>query len=545
MRYDRLTYSGDVTLAEVSPDGRMLAQVTDLKGHQSLWLQQVAMGSRVQLTPADQVEYWALRFSPDGRHVYYVAWRADQTDAALYRLPILGGAAMRVLGGIGSDFDFSPDGRRLAYVDDRSSQGVSRLMVAGADGSNPRPLATRHHPSYFGNYQSGPAWAPDGRRIACPVGSHAPEEPLMRIVLVSVPGGLEQAWSNQTWADIEMIEWLPDGSGVVLVASMTASDAHQLWFLAYPGGQVRRVSNDLSDYDGISVSADGSELVSVRSEAESTLWITDGDATAPGRMISSEVSGTKHGEVFAWTRDGRLIYGSGAGGNRDLWIVRADGSEARQLTDDPCIDRDPALSPDGRTLAYACNRGGAFHIWTMDLEGGEPVQLTRGSIEVRPQFSSDGRWLVYQQGLGWMKDTIWKVPAGGGRQVQIHAGVSLWPVPAPDQPRVAFYAMDSTEWTLRVMPLDGAGAAGELPFPSTVSERVVRWTPDGTALVMIDNREGVSNLLAQPLSGAPAYPMTHFTGGVVKYFAWSPDGERLAYSRSRQTSDAVRLRDFR
>ena len=89
----------------------------------------------------------------------------------------------------------------------------------------------------------------------------------------------------------------------------------------------------------------------------------------------------------------------------DLWVMRADGSEPRQVTHQPGASFAPYFAPGGRALIYSSNwenpRGRNFDLYLVDLEGGDPSPVTRDpSFDGFPMFSPDGRWLVFASNRG-------------------------------------------------------------------------------------------------------------------------------------------------
>lgn len=80
----------------------------------------------------------------------------------------------------------------------------------------------------------------------------------------------------------------------------------------------------------------------------------------------------------------------------DIYLKRIEGSAVTQLTNDPANDVMPAISPDGKTIAFASDRGGSWDIYLMDIDGGQAVQVTDDRYQnLHPSFSPDGRRLVY------------------------------------------------------------------------------------------------------------------------------------------------------
>ena len=119
-------------------------------------------------------------------------------------------------------------------------------MVANLEGSGERVVAIRKAPDFF---PGDPAWSPDGKIIALAAGT-------LRgrfrgaIVGVSTEGGPEKPLTSRTWFQPGRVAWLADGSGLVFVAAdKTSWIASQLWYLSYPGGETRKITNDLSSYN--------------------------------------------------------------------------------------------------------------------------------------------------------------------------------------------------------------------------------------------------------------------------------------------------------
>ena len=183
----------------------------------------------------------------------------------------------------------------------------------------------------------------------------------------------------------------------------------------------------------------------------------------------------------------------------------------------------------------------------MNIDSGTTKQLTDTSDtgDAYPHCSPDGRWVVYQQGYGPVKGTLWKVPIDGGAPVQLTDTMSVRPAISPDGKLIAYYYMDAEVWGLAVMPWDGGPPVKRFVILPTVESRTVHWSPDGLALSYIETREGVSNIWSQPLDGAPAKRLTDFQSNLVSYFDWSRDGKHLAFAHTISISDVVLLSSFK
>jgi Tol biopolymer transport system component len=89
----------------------------------------------------------------------------------------------------------------------------------------------------------------------------------------------------------------------------------------------------------------------------------------------------------------------------DLWVMRADGSEKRQVTNLPGASFAPYFTPDATRLIYSSNwenpRGRNFDLYLVNVGGGDPVAVTRDpTFDGFPMFSPDGRWLVFSSNRG-------------------------------------------------------------------------------------------------------------------------------------------------
>jgi Tol biopolymer transport system component len=507
------------------------------EGQRSLWVRQVATSGNVQIVAPAPVEYGGLTFSRDADYVYYVAGE-KQGFAALYRVPALGGGPPRkLIGEIDGPITFSPDGSRLAFV-----RGRVDLLVANADGTGAETLASRPR----GEIWRQPAWSPDGNSIAC--GVYSPADNLWRLVEVSVKDGAQKPLSPRQWQRLSGMVWLPEGDGLLVSGRDPETRQPQIWLLNYPGGEPRRVTNDLSSYFGLSLTADGRTLVSVQGERLSNIWVAPGGAADLARRVTFEAGRDEGLTGLALTPEGRIVYATGAGGARDLWIVDEDGRNNRQLTANSRANHSPAVTPDGRHVVFVSDRAGRDQIWRTDTDGGNPVQLTDGpGAAGRPNCSPDGRWVVYQVSLE-NKDTIWKVSIEGGPPVQLTDVNSSRPTVSPDGRFVLCSygaARPDSPIRLAVIPAEGGPPVRIIDAPSVTRSVVFRWTPDGARVVYIDRRERVSNLWAQPLDGGPSVQLTDFKSDQIFQFDWSRDGTRLALARGHDGSDVVLISDFR
>jgi Tol biopolymer transport system component len=533
IKITKLTANGKATQAVISPDGKQVVYVIGDGGRRSLWLRQVATTTDVQLAAPEDVFYWSLTISPDGNFLYYVSGGTTLQNRVLYKMPVLGGNPRKVVDDVGSPISFSPDGKHIAFA--RNGEGESALMIATADGAEERKIAARQRGTgNFGSFfQGGTAWSPDGRTIASIAHGFESDRGFQNVIEVPVEGGSERPLTSQQWHQIQRLAWLADGSGLLITAADKASDfrAKQIWYLPYPSGEARKITNDLSDYGSISVNADASILVTVQADRNTNIWVApNGDASRATQLtsVSSELDGSLG---VAWTPDGKIVYHSMAGGKEGIWIMEADGKNRTQLTTGETVDFFPTVSRDGRYIVFGSDRTGRRTIWRMDIDGSNPKQLARGNYP-----GANAEWVVYQLGRN-----LWRVSIDGGEPVQLGENMT-WSAISPDGKLIAcVLAKSGISNDLAVLPIEGGAPVKVFDAQLRLPARI-RWTPDGRAVTYVSQRNGVVDIWSQPLGGGEPKKLTDFKADEIFSFDWSADN-KLVISHGSATSDVVLIKD--
>lgn len=534
---ERLTSNGKATQAVISPDGKQVVYVLDDAGQRSLWLRQVATVTDVQLTqPRRDVFYVALTISRDGNYLYYVYDGASVRNRVLYQMPLVGGSAKKVIEDVGSPVGFSPDGKQIAFV--RRREKETAMMIANADGSGEREIAVRPVSEAFGSiFAGGVAWSADGTKILSVAGKRDDENRSQSIVEVSIADGSQRFVTSQVWYEIQRLALLADGSGLLITTAAKASEfrSRQLWYVPYPTGEPRKITNDLNDYTNISLSSDSSVLVLVQEDNAANIWIApDGDASGATelRWVSGKMDGY---EGVQWTPDGRLLYTSMASGNSDIWIVDADGKNRKQLTTSENPDFWPSVSVDGRYVVFTSERGRGRRTWMMDIDGNNPRELFDGN---NPRGGGD--WIIYAH-----EGSLSRAPINGGDHLKIDSrGQQRLRscVVSPDGKRIACQSDNLGERPkLAVMEIEGDSPAQvfdvKLELPARLS-----WTRDGRAVTFVSRVDGLRDIWSQSLAGGEPKKLTNFKADQIFSFDWSSDN-KLAVSLGRSDADVVLIRN--
>jgi Tol biopolymer transport system component len=539
---ERVTGSGLVIDSTLSDDGRYIAYAEAQGGQQTLWLRQVAGGRAIQLVTTDG-GFWGLAFSRDSSAVYY-GLKTATNAGTLFAIPTLGGTPRPILREIESAVTFSPDGKQIAYFRvNPDGRGDSSLMIAGADGANPRALVTKHPPEFFApGFFVSASWSPDGTKLSAAVRNTATRE--ARLSLFDVTSGAEDSFPSR-YEDATFTAWVPDGSGVAVVARMQgmtgSGNGGQIYLQPYPAGDVRRITNDLTEYRNISFTRDGRALLTVAAEANARMSIASLSGQDDRRLPEDRFAGVAG---VAWAPDGsRIYYTKVLQRGLHLWTMKADGTDGREIVNN-IRSAGIAVSPDGRWIVYGADRDGVAGVWRANADGTAPRLLV---------LDPDPRWIAMAPGGTHVLFTsprdgapsTYRVSLEGG-EPELVARTLGRAAPSPDGQLIAGLYQLSPESSVIVSVLDARDLSVKLANQNlSISSGTTSfgWTPDSRALLFVTAER--TNLWKQAALGGPIDKLTNFSDLWVMRFAVSPDGKSLLLCRGIVVRDAVLLSNFR
>jgi Tol biopolymer transport system component len=539
----RLETRGESSDAAISPDGKYVAYVLRTEAGEGIWNAPLESGSDEQVVPPEPGEHVGMKFSPDGAYLYY-RLNSGNGEHNLYRAPALGGTPVKVLSDVPGSIAVSPDGQRIAFVRINPELAEASLMAANADGSGERVIRTKRRPEYYS--RNGIAWSPDGRSIACFIGNATGfDARAFRLVSVRATDAQETAISQQGWAWVDSIAWAP--GFIAVSASREREDAFQIWCIQSGGQSATRVTNDLSSYRRITVTSDGKTLEAVQTHRAVDVWVTSAAAPELNARIALENVHGMNGLV--WTRDGKLAFTASSGERRNIWLMDALGGHQRQIGAGPAEKQDLTLTRDGRYFLFA-SRG---TIWRMDVDGGSPLQLTRGAWSVHPASSADSRFVYYASFRNWSpaiwgKPTLWRTPIDGGAPAAVIGDAVSFPQISPDGQKIAcrYYPGPSPESSASQLAVYRPDGHLFRVFNNiSLAGADAAWTPDSKALIYPVATHGVDNLWQAPLTSGAAAPVTHFQTADLFAYAFSPDFKSIAMGRGRDATDVVLIGGFR
>ena len=535
-----LTSSGDVTQARISPDARYLAYVSNQHGQFSLWVRQIAINSAVQIIPPGNGIISDLAFTPDGNYLDYIVNAMGEATGRLYQVPVLGGSPRRLLNSSNGGITFSPDGSSMAYSSLDVPANEIALMVSKVDGSGARKLAT-HKATFQYGFFNILRWSPAGKFIVAHVTD--PNEPnglSGTLWKVDVATGSQQPMPGRHWRLLHDFVWMPDESGLVLAAQDKTAVPAQIWTVSYPGGVVRRISNDISDYLSVALSADARTIAAVQRNLTSDIWTAPASNPDAGRQVT--FGRTEGINDFTIMPDSHLVYTANHSGNWDLFISDFDGGNARQLSFDNRYHTSPSACEDGRTVVFGSNSAIGDRVWKIDVQTGVSSVLTDGPSESFPMCATGNQVFYLEQGNG--SSFIFKLSLAGGPPVRLSDRTAFSPpFPSVDGRHVAFATPGKDgRVVLAVVSADKGALEAEPTIPPTLDQTAhsAEWAPDNQSMVLSDFRSGTPNIWSLPVLGkGPERQLTHFTSGAIWAFHYTRDGKSVAYARGNNLSDVV------
>jgi serine/threonine protein kinase/Tol biopolymer transport system component len=539
---ERLTASGTAIDAAVSPDGRYLAWVDSVGGMQGLRVRQLGEDRSIELVPPAAVGFWGITFSKDGQRVFYATKSAKEPAGRLFVINVLGGSPRALVDGIDSTVTLSPDGQKLAfYRTGFPERGSSALVTADVSGGNVHTLTIARTPAFFvPAFFAAPAWSPDGERIAAAL--HNAESGDATLVTIDAKSGVIQPF-QQRFQDATFTAWLPDGSGILYVATQTDAFREfprKVWLQPYPRGEPRRITPDLLEYRNISVRTDGTAFVSVGLDAVYTLWRLPLGGGDPQRIASERYDGLLG---VAPLSDGRIVVSTGERGNSQLAILDRTGASRRTLTREG-TNMWPAVSPDGKTVVFVSNRDGQTGVWRMNVDGSEARLLAHLPRPSWLSVTPDGQFVMCAS-LGDAEPATWRVPINGGQPTLIAPGIDR-PAVSPDGRLLAGInvASGAGQLALVIMPLDGSGPPRDLgTIAPATANGVVEWTAAGDGILYSTVER--ANVWLQRLSGGPPERITNLTDLGIVRGKRTPDGRSLILARGVAQTDAYLVSNFR
>jgi serine/threonine protein kinase len=530
-QFTRLTdFKGAETNPAISPDGKFVAFISDRSGPFDIWLIQANGGSLANLSQGRigdvRAPLRAIGFSGDGSEV----WSAGTEGRRLALWPLMGGTPHNFLDEHAAEVAWSPDGARLVY---HTWDPGDPTFVADQNGANQRQIV-QDKPGLHNHF---PVWSKDGRWIYFVRGRPATRE--MDLWRISPDGGEP---TQLTYLNTDVAYPTPiDGRTILFVAHTEDGAGPWLWAFDAETRTSHRVSSGLEQYTALAATADGQRLAASVVNTQVDLW------SVP---ITSRIIEEQDVKVFPVPTvraqaprfgGGSLFYLSSRDGADGLWSYRDGQALEIWKGSEGALQAAPAVSVDGKSVAFALRRDGKQRMHVMAADGTQ-LRALSSDVDVRgtASWSPDGEWIVAagsdRDGAG-----LFKLPVNGGSPVRMATGPFLNPVWSPRGDVIVYCGTQVfTLTTLLAVHPDGTPA--KLPEISVQREgERARFLPDGTSLVyMLGNTLAGQDFWLLDLSTMRSRRLTHLSNpAVMRTFDITPDGSRIVFDRLRENSNIL------
>ena len=552
-KLDILTAHGLAQSVAISPDGKYIAYAkSEDDGRHSLWLRQTASAGDTQIVPPGPTKYDFLKFSPDSNSLYSVASDGADLPSSLYQMTTLGRNRRKVITDVDSRISFSPDGKNIAFI--RVTAGDNSIIIADEQGGNERILRTRKFPEVFGDEVS---WSPDGNLIATPTLTRgATYAGGMAVVDVATGAETRIPLKEEKLLRISQIAWVNDAKGLIYMPyAADMGQRYQIRYAAYPNGEVQNVTNDLSSYEDLSMTADCRTIVAVQREYSMGIWLTPENDFSTAVSINTKTGADDGERGITWTRDGKIVFVSSEGGAQNIWRMDADGGNPKPLTTDYKVGKIfPTLSVGGDLITFLGRDvdpvtkelipGSTF--FQMDAEGQNVRRATADHSCAFAAASANRDWVIYTSRTGGIF-RIWKAPLQGGDAVRLTDIDSISPVISRDSRSIAYFINEKGKLPkLGIMSIDDGRLLKTFELPTTTNiDAGITWNKTGNGILFVNTLGTTSNVWTQPLDGTKPTPLTAFKEFQIAAFALNAEGTRLAIARGSRNRDIVLIKNLR
>jgi serine/threonine protein kinase len=400
-KFNQLTdQAGAEVYPDISPDGNFIIYSRVEGDYSNIYLQRRNGGNPINLTKETKTDNLEASFSPDGQSI---AFRSSRDGGGIF---IMGatGESVRRLSSTGFNPAWSPDGSQIVAGSEDVELPFGRRTVSSLSIIN---VSTGEKRQISKGDAVQPSWSPHNKRIAywgLPIGSGQRD-----IWTIGIEKGDTVRVTNDVPLDWNPI-WSPDGQYIYF--SSDRSGSLNLWRIPIDEetgkvlGALEPITTPARMNVQMKISKDGKHIVYAAMERRSNLFSVDFDPKtfSVRSQPRALTEGSKDFNSQCISPDGQWLVCRGTSGiQEDLYIMKADGSEMRQLTNDIYRDRGPRWSPDGKKISFYSNRTGIYEAWSINADGSGLEQLSSvtGHAALSTFFLGDhNHAVVGQEGLG-------------------------------------------------------------------------------------------------------------------------------------------------
>ena len=538
-RFQTVTdFDGLEQAAAVSRDGHFVAFLSDRDGQMDVWVTQAGSGEFHNLTrgsapglPNPSIR--ALGFSPDGSLVTFWVRKPGSSSGSnigIWAVPTLGGEPRPYLEGV-AEFDWSHDGARLAYH--TPGPGDPLFVSDGNVRPENRPIFT----APAGLHSHFPLWAPDSAFLYFVQGSLPDKLDIWRI---RPAGGTPERITSHIGRVTHPV--LLDRRTLVYLASDPDGSGPWLYSMDVERRIPHRLTSGLDRYTSLAASADGRRLVATRATPNRTLWrlrISD----SPAELSEADrIALTTNTGFSPRLGPNYLLYVSAAGTGESIWRLANGTSTELWRGEGARVFGGPAISPDGRYIAFSVRQHGKSLLYVMQADGAN-ARTVADSLDLQgaPAWTPDGQSITSAADDHGVPH-LFRVPVDGGSPAVFVREYSVDPAWAPDG-RFVVYSGPDIGTTFSVKAVTAEAAPYPLPaLTLTRGARHLAFLPGGRALVLLRGEIQHKNLWLIDLETGAERQLTHLAPDFdIRDFDISPDGRDVVLERVQERSNVVLL----
>lgn len=271
------------------------------------------------------------------------------------------------------------------------------------------------------------------------------------------------------------------------------------------------------------------------------------EGTEPAKPVQPQPAVYEGRIAFTSNRDGE--YESGL--NFEIYIMNADGTEQKNLTNTSGTDRFPSWSPDGTRITFISSREGDFDIYMVNADGSGLTRLTDNEdADDHPVWLPDGKNISFTSG-NIDENNLYIMNPDGTNQINLtkgsyQVGEHSW---SPDGKQIVFSAsIPGTEgltrsWDIYVLNYDGNELTGLTNLTKSAgADFYPAWSPDGKYIAFMSERDGDADIYVMNADGSNVTNLTN-NSFWDSHPAWSPDGTRIVFASSRDDNIDIYIID--
>ncbi|HXI01290.1 MAG TPA: amidohydrolase family protein [Sphingobacteriaceae bacterium] len=503
-----------------------------------------------------------LDISPDGKDIIF------DLLGDIYKIPVSGGQATLLAGGMAYEVQprYSPNGKHISFTSDK--EGGDNIWLMNVDGTNKRAVTKETF-----RLLNNAVWTPDNQYLIARkhfTSSRSLGAGEMWLYHISGGEGVQLTKRKNDQQDAGEPEVSPDGKYIYFSEDVSPGPLFQ--YNKNPNGEIyniRKLNRETGDFETVAggqggavrpqISPDGKQMAFVkRVRLKSVLFIQDLE-TGEEWPVYDDLSRDQQEAWaifglypnFTWTPDNKSLIFYAKGKIRKLDVSSLNVTEIpfevnvqQNIVDALHFDqktfqdefdvkmlRHTTTSPDGKRVAY----NAAGYIYLKDLPNGQQVRATTGAdFEFEPEFSPDGKVLIYVSWSDENKGTINKLELKSGKITKLISEKGFYYSPrfSNKGDKIVFrkgsgndvlgYAYGKNPGVYTISSVGG--------IPQLISKTGIRpsFNTDDTRIFFQGNEGGKKAFKSIDLNGGNL--RTHYTSTYANVFIPSPDGKWLAFT---------------